>query len=57
MVVVALVALAVGGLREHARLKRLSEKHCRRAIFFARRGEPYRLAGPNHPLQQTRPAI
>ena len=42
MVVVALVALTVGGLREHARLKRLSEEHCRRAIFFARRGEPYR---------------
>jgi len=42
MVVVALVALAVGGLREHARLKALAEEYYRRAIFFARRGEPYR---------------
>jgi len=42
MVVVALVALAVRGRREHARLKPLSEEYYRRALFFARRGEPYR---------------
>lgn len=43
MVVVALVALAAGGFREHARLKQLSEWYNRRALFFARRGGHYRL--------------
>ena len=39
MAAVACVALAAGGLREGARLKRLSEEYNRRAIGIARRGE------------------
>jgi hypothetical protein len=42
MVAVAVIALAVGSLRGHARLKRHSEWYSGRAVFFARRGLPYR---------------